>query len=241
MARQATQSPAGRGTATEAEVKAAVDNATRIAPTGARIGRAAGPGNINPGAGVRSRQTGKLEYVGEIMGFAVDLLRHPNSKDPTKTSIKFMGRFVVVPAKSSGLPQRVTSEAYFPGIVERSLAAQLDKGESNIPVAIEVWAEPDQISGVTTPTATGYVYAVYDRMPAREDDPMWALAAYTGIGTIPELAPALTALPGMSARRQLAGPAPAAPGEPENFDPQTGELIDNLTEEQTKDRGGPGK
>ena len=196
MAKAATSASLSAGSSSE-----------RLAPSGARIGRPGGPGNLFPGAGKLSVKTDKLVFCGEIVGFVHGMHQHPNNKDNTKTSTRFLGRFILKPAPEAGQAQRECLECYLPGVVERALISQISRSiEPNIPIAVEVWAEPDAIGG--RETATGYQYAVYNRMAARADDPLWALAAETGIGDIPALA-APRAAPALSH---------------EHVDPETGEV-----------------
>jgi hypothetical protein len=183
------------------------DTAARLGPQGERIAGPAGPGNIWPGRGMASVKQGKLLFCGEILGEVHGYIEHPNTRDPKRNSVRFLGRFVVVPAEESGLPQRMVSECYLPGVVERSLKAALQAGATGMQVAVEVWSEPDEISKPATRTATGYSYAVYNRLRPKADDSLVALMQQTGIGKIPQLALET-----------------ARPADPDAFDPETGEV-----------------
>jgi hypothetical protein len=98
-------------------------------------------------------------------------------------------------------------ECYFPGTVERALRAALGlnpHGEP-IPVAIEVWCEPDAAG--RPPSPLGYSYVTYDRAAVRDNDPLLSLAYEAGILERPSLA--------------IAAPESDAD---ETIDPETGEI-----------------
>ena len=181
-----------------------------MVPAGQKLGRAAGPGNLFPGAGALARQSGQPIFCGRIAGQVFTFTEHPNSKDPSKKSVRFAGRFLFIDHDGK---QSMHSEAYLPGVVGNGLRASLELARQNsiggmasgpLTIALEVWCEPDQFT--QRRSAIGYEYAVYDRSaPAEGIDPVQQIAIAAGL--IP--APAL--------------PAPSEPAG--DVDPATGEII----------------
>jgi hypothetical protein len=138
--------------------------------------------------------------TGQVFG----VTEHPNSKDPRRMSYRFAGKFLLIDHNGTVINGH---ECYFPPKVERALRAALDLNPSGqpVPVAIEVWCEPDQEGKPRSPME--YSYASYDRSIQRENDPLMALAYETGLLERPT-----TALP-----------APETDAE-ETIDPETGEI-----------------
>lgn len=172
------------------------------APQGERLGRAAGPGNLNPGAGKTARQTGKPVLCGYIGGTAYGYTDHPNSKDHAKTSTRFAGEFIFIQPNGA---QTSHAECYLPGVAGNGIRAALSRpGNEGVDVALEIWAEPDEYTGRAS--AIGYEYAAYNRM---KRDPRASrthmLLAQAGIIDMPAL------------------PAPSEPSP--DIDPETGEVI----------------
>jgi|WetSurMetagenome_2_1015567.scaffolds.fasta_scaffold26518_3 hypothetical protein len=171
------------------------------APQGQRLGRAAGPGTLSPGAGVEARRTAKAIYCGRIVGMAHGFTDHPNSKDPAKVSTRFLGSFLCIDPEGA---QTAHMECYLPGVFGNGLRAQLSRPTAEpVGFALEIWAEPDEVTG--RKTAQGFEYAVYNNAPRRQVDPVLQLAMEAGF---------------------VKGPALPAPGiaAPE-IDPETGEVI----------------
>lgn len=183
----------------------------RQGPQGTKLEGPGGPGHLYPGAGIASRKSGEPIFCGEIAGLAFGYLDHPNQKDPTKTSTRFQGDFLFKSAKDGSITMR--KECYLPGVVGNALRAALSLQANTIhaeplKLAIEVWAEPDEFTNPNRPTATGYVYACYDRRKeAAQASPLLMLAAESGFVDMPA----------------LAQPALAAPSG-EYVDPETGEV-----------------
>lgn len=183
----------------------------RQAPQGTKLEGPGGPGHLYPGAGIASRKSGEPIFCGEIAGLVYGYVDHPNQRDPSKTSTRFQGDFLFKSAKDGSVTMR--KECYLPGVVGNALRAALSLQQNTlnagaIKVAIEVWAEPDEFTRPTRPTATGYVYACYDRQPtAAQASPLLMLAAEAGFVDMPALA-----------APQLAGPSG------EYVDPETGEV-----------------
>lgn len=174
---------------------------------GQRMVRVLGPGNLNPNVRdelteMRFRET---VYCGRIAGIAMTVRRHKNAKDEKRESLCFAGSFMFI--GKNGAVQR-TLEAYLPSQVERAFAGMLESGSaSQVQFALEVWAEPDAISGRRT--AGGYQYVSFDLAPAQARDPLLEFAASAGVIEAPTLA--------------IEGDAEAAPGGA-GYDPDTGEV-----------------
>jgi len=171
------------------------------APQGERLGRAAGPGNLNPGAGISARKTGKPVFCGYIAGTAFAFTDHSNSKDPKKTSTRFAGDFIFQQPNGA---QTSHAECYLPGVAGNGIRAALSRpGNEGVDVALEIWAEPDEYTG--RQSAIGYEYAAYNRMKRDvRASRTHMLLANAGIMELPAL------------------PAPSEPGD--DVDPETGEV-----------------
>lgn len=179
-------------------------------PRGIRVERIIGPGTLNPGAGKEARRLNTPVKAGEIAGIAYATREHPNSKDPTKTSIVFVGDFVVMSSKENSLPKRL-GEVYLPSGVNRSYAAIIAQGSKQdgyrgMPIALEIWAEPDEPGG--RETAMGFTYVSYNIAPKSQQDDILELAYASG----------------MIQRPQPALAHDEAPQTGENIDPETGEV-----------------
>ncbi len=187
--------------AKQAREAAQAEATTLAAPQGQRLGRAAGPGTLNPGAGIEARKTGKAVYCGRIAGMAHGYTDHPNSKDPAKTSTRFLGQFLCIDPQGV---QTMHMETYLPGVFGNGLRAQLSReGAQPVGFALEVWAEPDELTG--RKTAQGYEYAVYNNAPRSAVNPALQLAMEAGFVKPPAL--------------------PAPSGADGMIDPETGEVI----------------
>jgi hypothetical protein len=180
------------------------------APKGRRLTGNLGPGRLYPGAGRLVQQTQQPVRCGTIAGEVFGYLEHPNSKDAKRVSTRFAGRFVATTAEGKLIQGY---ECYFPGTVERTLRAALDLqrnsgGAKPIPVALDVWCEPDEPGRPASPL--GYQYVTYDRSAQPASDPLLELAYQDGVIERPKETPQLltTASAGV-----------------EHYDPETGEVI----------------
>lgn len=174
---------------------------------GQRIDGVIGPGNLNPGAGYACRRTGQPIFCGAVIGHVMGYQEHPNAKDEKRTSRRFAGDFLAIPAAGG---QRHAAEAYLPSSVERAVKAALDIGHGPVAIAIDVWVEPDEEA---RPTPIGYRYVSYSRKPRAESDPLLSLAYSAGL-----LEPPREALPALAAQT-----ATAPDGT--QYDPETGEVV----------------
>jgi len=180
-------------------------------PTGRRLSGNLGPGMLHPGAGKLVQRSGKPVRCGTLTGMVLGKLAHPNAKDPTRESVRFLGQFIAV--KSDGTVLQ-GAECYLTGTVQRAVAAAVDMGQVPVPLSIEVWCEPDEDGRAASPL--GYSYSSYDRMPLRAADPLLALAMETGVIERPA---GLDMLAGGQA--QIA----RAEAEGETVDVETGEIL----------------
>lgn len=181
--------------------KAADPSAQPAGPIGERMGRAAGPSHLYPEGGREARKSGESVFCGRIAGEAVGYREHPNSKDPSKMSTVFSGRFLFIDNVGK---QTMHSDCYLPGVFGNGLRAQLSRPNADmVGFVIEVWAEPDEVTG--RKSAIGYEYAVYDRTQRQGPDPLLLMAGAAGIIPMPAL------------------PAPTGPRT--DVDPETGEVI----------------
>ena len=177
------------------------------APQGRRLAGNLGPGTLRPGVGKLVQRTGQPYYCGTITGRVFGFTEHPNSRDPKRTSTRFAGNFMLIDHNGTVINGH---ECYLPGTVERAIKAALNlnpHGEP-VPLAAEIWCEPDQDG--RPPSPFGYSYVTYDRAAVRENDPLLALAYEAGILERPSLAIA-------AARDDEAR-------EGETVDPETGEI-----------------
>lgn len=174
------------------------------APQGRRLAGNLGPGTLYPGVGKLVQRTGQPHYCGTMTGRVFGVTEHPNTRDPKRVSSRFAGNFLLIDHNGTVINGH---ECYLPGTVERAIKAALHlnpQGEP-VPLAIEVWCEPDQDG--RPPSPLGYSYVTYDRAAVRENDPLLALAYEAGILERPSLA-----LPEPDSR------------EGETIDPETGEI-----------------
>ena len=182
------------------------------APQGRRLAGNLGPGTLYPGVGKLVQRTGQPYYCGTITGRVFGFLEHPNSRDPKRTSTRFAGNFMLIDHNGTVINGH---ECYLPGTVERAVKAALNlnpHGEP-VPLATEIWCEPDQDG--RPPSPLGYSYITYDRAAVRENDPLLALAYEAGILERPSLA--------IAARDDEAR-------EGETVDPETGEITRQAAE-----------
>ena len=177
--------------------------ATVTGPTGRKLAGNIGPGTLYPGAGKIVQRTGQPLRCGALTGQAFDVMEHPNAKDPARTSVRFVGNVIAVTHEGQVLRG---AEWYLPPVVTRSLRASLKLSGGPVGFAVEIWCEPDAEG--RPPSPLGYSYVSYDRTPARDNDPMLALAYESGILERP-------------ASQALAGPEQLA----DDIDPETGEVI----------------
>lgn len=177
----------------------------RERPRGQRVNRVIGPGNLSPGAGKEARRTEESKYCGEIAGMAFTYRTHPNSKDATKESTVFVGKFLV---KSANDTIQEVAEVYLPTAITSMVCAMCDsakaQGGGGATFAFEIWAEPDNVTG--RETATGYTYTAFNIMPEQANDPLKQLAIAAGM-----LAPDQAMI--------------EAPSKEPEYDPETGEEI----------------
>jgi hypothetical protein len=149
--------------------KLKTEAAEPIGPQGQRLVLNLSAGLLNPGAGLRSRRTGIPEKCGTMWGTVERCVEHPNFKDATKTSRRWHGSFGYQRADGK---IGDASTVYLQGVLERqleSLGCPVVREGMAIPpftadFSIEIWAEPD-LENTPKPSAQGYVYAVYNRMP----------------------------------------------------------------------------
>lgn len=151
---------------------------TGAGPQGARVVKFFGVGNLRKNVQVDSIKAGVAIYCGRMTGIAYGVTRHPNSKDATKTSLCFTGRFINVACDGSVIE---SLGAYLPSSVEKAFAGMLESGATNqVQFALEVWAEPDAVTG--RKSAQGYTYVAHDMTPRRQDsDPALTLAIAAGV------------------------------------------------------------
>jgi hypothetical protein len=176
--------------------------APAAAPQGRKLAGNVGPGTLYPGAGKLVQRTGTPLRCGTIAGTASDFTEAPNTRDPSRMSTRFVGEAIVV--DYAGTVMRA-AEWYLPPTATRGLKAQLKHSAGSVMFAFEIWCEPDMEG--RPPSPLGYAYVSYDRQPARDNDPLMALAYEAGILERP--ASALSA--------PDADPT-------EEFDPETGEI-----------------
>ncbi len=153
-----------------------------IVPVGRRISRPGGPGSLRFGAGIKARNTNKPVFCGSIVGHATSYVKHPNNKDASKESVRFVGEFLMIDYEGG---QSRVYETYLPSVVTRSTAAMLDREGNTVSFAFDIWAEPDA-PGVL-PSATGYQYAAFDRIPVRADNVLMRLAVECGMVAQPTI------------------------------------------------------
>lgn len=193
--------------------KGPVPKAPPAMPAGRKLARNLGPGTLYPGVGRLVQRTGEPQYCGTISGLVFGYTEHANTRDPARTSTRFVGQFIAVDregAVSQGY------ECYLPGTVERALKAALRlrgaEGEP-VPVATEIWCEPDEQGRPASPL--GYSYVVYDRLAQRANDPVLSIAYDAGILERPASSPAAIGHDANAGRR---------------IDPETGEVLPDTAE-----------
>jgi hypothetical protein len=172
-------------------------------PRGRKLVGNIGPGTLRPGAGKQVQRTQEPLFCGTMLGRAFDVSEHPNTKDAKRISLRFAGEVIATDYRGKVMRG---AEWYMPTTPGRAIKAALKvSGGLPVPFALEIWCEPDEAGRPASPL--GYSYVSYDRIPARDNDPLMALAYETGILERPS-----TALP--------------APVEdlPDDVDPETGEI-----------------
>lgn len=145
---------------------------------GRRLDTNLGPGTLKRLAGNEARRTDRPVYCGAIAGRCFGYVEHPNSKNASVTSVRFVGEFIGI--KSDGTVLN-TAEVYLPGSLTRTVKAALDIAKGHIPdpvpFSVEIWAEPD-----TRETSTiGFRYVCYDVAPQRGEAPLLSLAYESGL------------------------------------------------------------
>lgn len=174
---------------------------------GRRLDTNLGPGTLLPGAGRTARSTDRPIYCGAIAGRAFGYVEHPNSKNPSATSVRFVGEFIGI--KSIGEVLN-TAEVYLPGSLTRTIKAALDIAKGHVPdpvpFSVEIWCEPDNREQSTI----GYRYVCYDVAPQRGEAPLLALAYESGLIERPVAA--------------LSDAGQRGAREGETVDPETGEV-----------------
>lgn len=153
------------------------------APIGRRLAPNLSPAMLRPGAGREVQRTGERVLCGRVWGRVFGYTEHPNARDKTRISRRFAGSFGFINAKGE---QSQATECYLPGTVERSLKAALDISHQPVPLAVEIWCEPDAPERASP---LGYSYGVYNRLTCDSEVDEIAFAA--GILPRPEPAPAL--------------------------------------------------
>lgn len=188
MVKTATLSPQNdlRDTARQVQAQQTARESNRPTPvarkadvgvTGQRLIRTIGPGNLLPDAKTICIKAGAAVYCGRMTGIAYSVRRHPNSKDTTKESLCFAGKFLTVLASGEVIQ---SLEMYVPSVVQGAFAGMLEsRAAVEVRFALEIWAEPDEVSG--RKTAQGYTYVAHDLMPTQAHDPLLELAAAAGV------------------------------------------------------------
>jgi hypothetical protein len=171
-------------------------------PKGDRLAGYVGPGTLRPGVGKLVQRSGTPHYCGAMAGIAFGCTTHPNSKDPKRTSTRFVGDCIAI--LHNGQVVQV-GEFYLPKTLERIIAANVAGGANQVPFSIEVWCEPDAEG--RTPSPLGYSYITYNRRIRAENDPVLALAYASGLIEEPP------------------APASAPMLTDQSVDPETGEVL----------------
>jgi hypothetical protein len=171
-------------------------------PRGVRIDGYFGPGLLRPGVGKLVQRTGEPQFCGSMAFrvFSVDSspLKVNGSIVPgDKLTHRFSGEFMGVTFEGK---QIWAADGYLPSSIVKTAIAAVHRGEG-FGFAGDLWCEPAE------KTPLGYAFAVYDRRPRGEADPLMALAIAAGVIEQP-------------AARQLPAPASGA----EEVDPETGEV-----------------
>lgn len=149
-------------------------------PQGDRLAGYAGPGTLRPGVGKLVQRTGAPHYCGAMVGMVMAASKHPNSRDQSRTSTKFVGDCISV--QFDGRVQQV-GEFYLPPTLTRIIEASLGLG-GGVAFSVEIWCEPDAEG--RTPSPLGYSYVTYNRRPRPANDPVLALAYASGLIEMPE-------------------------------------------------------
>jgi hypothetical protein len=145
-------------------------------PKGDRLAGYVGPGSLRPGAGKLVQRSGLPLYCGAMVGFAMAVNKHPNSKDASRISTRFVGDCLAIfyDGKVAQVP-----EFYLPSTPTRIIEAALTVGGGNVPFALDIWREPDPEGRPASPL--GYSYITYNRRERPDDDPVLALAYASGL------------------------------------------------------------
>jgi hypothetical protein len=145
-------------------------------PKGDRLAGYVGPGSLRPGAGKLVQRSGQPLYCGAMAGIAMAVAKHPNSKDASRLSTRFVGDCLAI--LHDGKVVQV-GEFYLPGTLTRIVEAALSVGGGGVPFSVEIWAEPDPDG--RPPSPLGYSYVTYNRRERAPNDPVLALAYASGL------------------------------------------------------------
>ena len=183
--------------------------AQKGAPKGDRLAGYAGPGTLRLGVGQLVQRSGQAHRCGSMTGRAMAANKLPNSRDPSRTSIRFIGDCIAIPRNGQVLQ---VGEFFLPGTLTRIIEASLAHSGEGVPFSVEIWCEPDPEGRPRSPL--GYSYVTYNRRERPPNDRVLTLAYASG----------LIEPPAGDGGTHLLG-ANGAQAHPDDVDPETGEVI----------------
>ena len=178
-------------------------------PKGDRLAGYISPAMLRPGVGQLVQRSGQAHRCGSMTGRAMAVNKFPNSRDPSRTSIRFIGDCIAILHDGQ---VRQAGEFFFPGTLTRIIEASLALSGPGVPFSVEIWCEPDPEGRPRSPL--GYSYVAYNRRERPPNDPVLALAYASG----------LIEPPAGDGGTLLLG-ANGAQAKPDDVDPETGEVI----------------
>jgi hypothetical protein len=169
---------------------------------------------LRPGVGQLVQRSGQAHRCGSMTGRAMAANKLPNSRDPSRTSIRFIGDCIAILHDGQ---VRQAGEFFFPGTLTRIIEASLALSGPGVPFSVEIWCEPDTEGRPRSPL--GYSYVAYNCRPRAANDPVLALAIASGF----------IELPAGDGGTLLLG-ANGAQAHGDDVDPETGEVVVGDTE-----------
>lgn len=178
-------------------------------PTGDRLAGYASPSSLRPGVGQLVQRSGQPQRCGAMVGIAMAAVKGPNPRDPSRTSIRFVGDCLAIQENGQVLQ---VGEYFLPPTLTRTIEASLAHSGTPVPFSVDIWCEPDPEGGPRSPL--GYRYVTYIRSVRPANDPVLALAYASGL-IEPPVGGGDTLLLG----------ANGAQSHGDDVDPETGEVI----------------
>jgi hypothetical protein len=164
---------------------------------------------LRPGVGQLVQRSGQAHRCGSMTGIAMAVIKSPNSRDPSRTSIRFIGDCIAVLHNGEVLQ---VGEFFLPPTLTRIIEASLAHSGEGVPFSVDINCEADTEGRPRSPL--GYSYVAYNRRPRPLNDPVLMLAVASGV----------IEAPAGDGGTVLLG-ANGAQAHGDDVDPETGEVV----------------